>query len=124
MDIDHFGAVNKDHGWPSGDKVLADVAERIRRNTRAEDWAARYGGEEICIVMHGTALDVARPALERIHSAVAGEPFKTTAGKDIQVTISGGATERAEYDTLEAFLERVSQKLLVAKQGGRNRIVT
>jgi two-component system cell cycle response regulator len=124
LDIDHFGAVNKNHGWPSGDKILADVAERIRRNTRADDWAARYGGEEISIVMHGTALEVARPVLERIRSAVSDEPFTTTAGTEIQVTLSGGAAERKGKETLEAFMERISQKLLSAKQGGRNRIVT
>jgi diguanylate cyclase (GGDEF)-like protein len=124
LDLDHFGAVNKMHGLPTGDRVLVEVANRIRRATRADDWVARYGGEEICVVMHGTPLDVARPALERIRSAVAGQPFTTTAGNEIEVTLSGGAAERTEGETLETLMERASQKLLSAKQGGRNRIVT
>jgi diguanylate cyclase (GGDEF)-like protein len=47
LDVDHFGGANKDHGWPSGDKILDDTAARIRDALRASDWAARYGGEEI-----------------------------------------------------------------------------
>jgi diguanylate cyclase (GGDEF)-like protein len=123
LDVDHFGAVNKIYGWPSGDKVLADVADRIRRNTRAEDWAARYGGEEICVVMHGTRLEVARPALERIRSAVADNPFTTTHGNEIEVTVSGGAAQHNPDETLDALMERVSCNLLTAKKAGRNRIV-
>jgi diguanylate cyclase (GGDEF)-like protein len=124
LDIDHFGSVNKTHGWPTGDAVLREVAARIRSNTRAEDWAARYGGEEICIVMHGTPIEAARPVLERVRSAVASEPFDTTRGQGIGITVSGGAAERDGDESLAALMERVSRNLLQAKQEGRNRIVT
>ncbi len=124
LDIDHFGAVNKTHGWPTGDRVLAEVAARIRANTRTEDWAARYGGEEICIVMHGTALGAARPVLERVRSAVCARKIETTGDVEIEVTLSGGAAERDGEETLATLMERVSRNLLLAKQGGRNRIVT
>jgi len=124
LDIDHFGAVNKTHGFPTGDKVLNQVAARIRANTRSEDWAARYGGEEICVVMLGASIEVARPALERIRSAVAAETFRTTGGQEIAITVSGGAAERDGDESLLTLMERVSRNLLSAKQGGRNRIVT
>lgn len=124
LDVDHFGAVNKTHGWLTGDKVLREVAARIRASIRALDWAARYGGEEICIVMHGTPLEAARPVLERIRSAVASEAFDTTSGQSIEITVSGGAAEREGDEDLPTLMERVSRKLLQAKQEGRNRIVT
>jgi diguanylate cyclase (GGDEF)-like protein len=124
LDIDHFGNVNKTYGWPSGDKVLNEVAARVRANIRSEDWAARYGGEEVCVVMHGTPLDVARPVLERVRTAVAEAPFLTTNGQEVEITVSGGAAERDGAESLETLMERVSQRLLLAKRGGRNRLVT
>lgn len=124
LDIDHFGNVNKTYGWPSGDKVLNEVAARVRTNIRSEDWAARYGGEEVCVVMHGTPLDVARPVLERVRTAVAEAPFLTTNGQKVEITVSGGAAERDGAESLETLMERVSQRLLLAKQGGRNRLVS
>jgi diguanylate cyclase (GGDEF)-like protein len=124
LDIDHFGNVNKTYGWPSGDKVLNEVAARVRTNIRSEDWAARYGGEEVCVVMHGTPLDVARPVLERVRTAVAEAPFLTTNGQEVEITVSGGAAERDGAESLETLMERVSQRLLLAKRGGRNRLVT
>ncbi|MCA9693402.1 MAG: diguanylate cyclase, partial [Myxococcales bacterium] len=46
LDVDFFGAVNKDHGWPTGDRVLQEIARRVRSQVRSTDWVARYGGEE------------------------------------------------------------------------------
>jgi PleD family two-component response regulator len=88
---------------------------------RSDDWAARYGGEEIYVVMHGTA-PVAQPVLERIRSPWR-RPF-ALARLGIEITVSGGAAERDGDETLLALMERVSGNLLLAKQGGRNRIVT
>jgi diguanylate cyclase (GGDEF)-like protein len=124
LDLDYFGAVNKLHGFPTGDRVLSEVAARIRANTREEDWVARYGGEEICIVMHGTSLELARPVLERIRSALAARPFSSTAGNEMEITLSGGAAQLDGAETLDNLMERVSRNLLLAKEGGRNRIVT
>jgi diguanylate cyclase (GGDEF)-like protein len=75
LDIDHFGEVNKERGWPTGDRVLRQLAELLRSNTRGSDWVARYGGEEFCLVMPDTALSVAARVLERIRLAVARTGF-------------------------------------------------
>ncbi|GAG85815.1 unnamed protein product [marine sediment metagenome] len=123
LDIDYFGKVNKTYGWPTGDAVLAQVAERVRSNARADDWIARYGGEEFCIVLLGTILEQARNVLERIHTAIAALPFKATDGRSIAVTASIGAAERLTSDKdVKALMERVSARLLDAKNGGRNRV--
>ena len=123
LDIDFFGMVNKTHGWPTGDKVLAQVADRIMRCIRTGDWVARYGGEEITIVMRQLGAAHAEGVLERIRRAIAEEPFFTTAGKDpFTVTASIGAAERRAREPLPSLMERVSEQLLLAKSGGRNRV--
>lgn len=122
LDIDHFGRVNKAHGWPSGDKVLAGTAARIREALRSSDWAARYGGEEICIVLGGVGGDAARAALERVRAAVAGRPFATTRDQLLDITVSIGCAELEPHDTTAHLIERVSSRLLIAKRDGRDRV--
>jgi two-component system cell cycle response regulator len=121
LDVDHFGQVNKDHGWPTGDRVLAEIAARVRGQVRASDWVARYGGEEICIVMHDLSDEDAAGVLERLRADVADAPFVTNGEGEIRITVSIGAARRslADADAL-ALVERVSAELLVAKKSGRN----
>jgi diguanylate cyclase (GGDEF)-like protein len=123
MDLDHFGQVNKRHGWPSGDRVLIEIAELIRSRVRATDWVGRYGGEEICLVMPDTSMDQASFVLERLRQAVAGHTFESTTGQPIRLTVSIGASEvkSDDGDTAE-LVERVSARLLAAKRKGRNRL--
>jgi diguanylate cyclase (GGDEF)-like protein len=120
LDVDHFGQVNKQHGWPTGDRVLADAAARIRAALRDTDWAARYGGEEICIVLDNTPLAAAHAALERVRVAIAAAPFATTADQPLSITASIGCVELAPDESLAQLLERASALLLQAKQAGRN----
>lgn len=122
LDIDHFGQVNKEHGWPTGDRVLAQVADRIMRCVRSDDLVARYGGEEIVIVMGRTTLERARAVLERVRTEIADTPFTTTGGLAVTVTASIGAVELEHSEKLDALMERVSQRLLTAKNQGRNRV--
>lgn len=122
LDIDHFGLVNKEHGWPTGDKVLAGTAARIRESLRASDWAARYGGEEICIVLEGVAGDAARAVFERVRAAVAGKPFATTQDQPLAITVSIGCVELEPSDTTAQLIERASARLLEAKRDGRDRV--
>ena len=121
IDIDDFGLVNKRYGWPTGDRVLAEVSERVKRSVRDSDWVARYGGEEICVVLFGTRLAQAGRVLERIRTAVAAAPFAATDGRSVSVTISIGAAERREDEgELPDMVERVSARLLRAKKDGKN----
>jgi diguanylate cyclase (GGDEF)-like protein len=124
LDIDHFGDVNKTHGWPTGDRVLSELAEVVRTTIRGSDWVARYGGEEICVVLTNTALDEAEPVLERIRSAVESHEIEGTQGQRVKVTVSIGAAERDTREEVEALVERASDKLLAAKRGGRNSVRT
>lgn len=122
LDVDHFGRVNKEHGWPTGDKVLAEAADRVRHALRGTDWAARYGGEEICIILDGAGIDAARAVLERVRAAVAASPFQTTGGVALPISVSIGCAELAAGETALALVERASTHLLEAKRGGRDRV--
>lgn len=123
IDIDFFGAVNKEHGWPTGDSVLVELSRVVRDSVRGNDWVGRYGGEELCLVMPQTGLDDARSVLERIRRNVETHVFLSTSDVPISLTVSAGVAELDENDRdLEQLIERVSERLLVAKRGGRNKV--
>ncbi|MEO8699095.1 MAG: GGDEF domain-containing protein [Kofleriaceae bacterium] len=122
LDIDHFGRVNKEHGWPTGDRVLGDAAARVREALRDSDWAARYGGEEVCIVLADVGLDVARVVLERVATAMRGALFTTTSGAELPITASIGVAELAPGETMSELVERASSRLLEAKREGRDQV--
>lgn len=123
IDIDHFGNINKTWGWPTGDKALVEVAQVLRHNLRAADELARYGGEELGVVMMGTSVDQAVPVLERLRQAIAHHPFTTTDGNPFPLTISVGVAQRRDTDRdVHPLLERTSQALLHAKRNGRDQI--
>ena len=125
LDIDHFGEVNKTHGWPTGDKVLKELSALIVQNVRGNDWVARYGGEELCLVMSGTPIEDAAQVLERLRAGIAAHNFETTEGSSMSMTVSMGATQRHKDDeSVRDMLERVSDRLLEAKRGGRDRVWT
>ena len=75
MDVDKFKAINDQHGHQTGDLVLQAIAKLFRSAARPQDTAARYGGEEICLVLPGTPRSVAAAVAESIRGAVAGKPI-------------------------------------------------
>lgn len=121
LDVDHFGQINKRHGWPTGDAVLRQVAGLIQSNIRGTDWVGRYGGEEFCIVLTNTSLEQARIVLERLRRTVEGEIFESTTGTELTVTVSIGAVECSGIGTTPLqLLEQASTQAFAAKSAGRN----
>jgi diguanylate cyclase (GGDEF)-like protein/PAS domain S-box-containing protein len=122
-DLDKFKQVNDTHGHQAGDEVLGVVAARLRTGLRhADDVAARVGGDELMIVLHGVhdkadALAVA----EKLRSAVA-EPIVTRAGS-LQITISIGVTLARPDEASEELIARADTAMYQAKQTGRNQVV-
>ena len=89
FDLDGFKRVNDSLGHSAGDRLLAEVAERLHRSVRAMDVASRLGGDEFAVLVHdiGGAHDAVRVA-GRIERAMQ-EPFRLE-GRDIPVTASMG----------------------------------
>jgi two-component system cell cycle response regulator len=129
VDIDRFKDVNDDHGHLAGDEVLKMVAFILRGAVRKEDVLARYGGEEFVVVARETALDGARALAERIRRAVersrvAWQGRELGATVSVGVTVSDGLAGFVAGKTEREVLEAADRALYLAKQGGRNRVVT
>lgn len=118
IDIDHFKQVNDTHGHQEGDRVLREVADRVRSVIRLSDSLTRWGGEEFIVLMPDTGLSSASILAERIRECLAGKPFEGIGG----VTVSIGVAEYLPAASREAWLERVDQAMYRAKGGGRNRV--
>ena len=123
FDLDRFKAVNDHHGHAVGDLVLDRFAGIVRADIRAQDHAARIGGEEFCIVLQDASAAMAKQVAERIRTRFALEPISTPAGP-LHVTASGGIAVSASGEAFEPLLMRADKALYAAKDFGRNRIQT
>jgi diguanylate cyclase (GGDEF)-like protein/PAS domain S-box-containing protein len=125
LDLDRFKPVNDRFGHAAGDRLLAELAGRLRSALRSrEHWtdqAARLGGDEFVLLLRAGTLEEARLALERVLRVVS-QPYVIDPAEDpVQVTSSMGATvypiDRSDADTL---LRHADHAMYGAKQSGRN----
>lgn len=124
IDMDYFKDVNDTHGHDTGDAVLREFADRLRRNIRGVDLACRFGGEEFVVLMPDTDARQAQSVAERVRGAVAEKGFDAGNGRPLSVTVSVGmALNEQETDTPELLLKRADVALYRAKREGRNRVV-
>ena len=118
IDIDHFKAINDQHGHPAGDAVIRAVAQLLINQSRAYTVVARYGGDEFAIVLPSTPKDGATGYAERMMRIVRSYPFATG-----PVTLSIGiATLPGDADGREDLIAAADRSLYRAKQEGRNRV--
>jgi diguanylate cyclase (GGDEF)-like protein len=124
VDIDHFKQVNDRHGHVAGDAVLANVAQAIMRSVRNEDVVARFGGEEISIILRAIELDPAMLLAERLRRMIAGIATHPDGKGQIHVTVSIGvaAFPAQPFETVNDLLNAADQAMYRAKHGGRNRV--
>ena len=78
LDIDHFKTVNDTYGHQVGDAVLRWLGLLMPQLVRQSDWVARYGGEELAIILPGASMDVAYELAERIRLVLAEQLFEFT----------------------------------------------
>jgi diguanylate cyclase (GGDEF)-like protein len=122
LDLDHFKAINDQHGHEAGDEVLRSVARTLAACIRDVDTAARLGGEEFVVLLPETALAAAVEVADRIRTAVAAAPVAWRTGL-IPVTLSAGAAACPETVPLPEELMGVADRALYrAKHDGRNRV--
>lgn len=130
IDIDWFKKVNDTYGHQVGDEVLQGIARLLTENTRVTDYVARYGGEEMVVILPETSLEKALIAAENLRSKVAEHEFTVSGDEDstellkLGVTISLGLSSfTSEANTEEAILVAADRALYEAKRKGRNRAV-
>jgi diguanylate cyclase (GGDEF)-like protein len=125
LDLDSFKEINDRMGHLAGDRYLQKVGEVIRETMRAADVPCRYGGEEFCVLLPETDLDGATRIAERIRMRVSNLEVRIGDGV-LKATISVGiAAYPADYPgTIQGFLEKADQALYLAKQSGRDRVIT
>jgi diguanylate cyclase (GGDEF)-like protein/PAS domain S-box-containing protein len=125
LDLDHFKPVNDTFGHEAGDRLLIELAERLRRSLRhwasGNDQVARLGGDEFVLLLRTATLEEGRQAVERVMRNVS-MPYGLGVGAGpVHVTASLGATvypiDRADADTL---LRHADHAMYGAKQAGRN----
>lgn len=122
IDIDHFKQTNDTHGHPTGDRILIQFAELLRREQRAVDVVARYGGEEFVVLLPETGGSGARLFAERVLRRVNllrfGEPDQPVA-----ITVSMGLATFPDERVSDgdSLLHLADRNLLRAKSDGRNR---
>lgn len=121
-DIDRFKEINDAHGHHAGDEVLFLVGSVLRETLRGQDAVARWGGDELLIVLPETDLTGAVEAAEKVRSAVAGHEWKV-GGHALRLTLSLGVAVAAVDLPLEDAISRADQALYRAKTEGRNRCV-
>jgi two-component system cell cycle response regulator len=118
FDLDHFKRVNDTYGHDVGDLVLQRAARCLRETARKSDVVARWGGEELLVLMPATALDNAMRGAMRLKAAIALLP-PLPAGPP-RVTASVGVAGARPGDDARSLLARADAALYRAKAAGRN----
>ena len=129
IDIDKFKGINDGYGHLAGDNALKEVAQRVEAQIRTMDTAARFGGDELAILLpDATSADAATLA-ERIREVIAAVPFALTPEVERNLTVSVGVAAvspgRHECDlkaVAERLLAEADAALYRAKALGRNRV--
>jgi diguanylate cyclase (GGDEF)-like protein len=114
LDLDDFKGYNDSHGHVAGDRVLQNVSYLIRRNVRVSDMAGRYGGEEVMVLLAGTAKDGAAQVAERMRKAIEEEA-------DITASI-GVASYPDDGKDVKNLIDAADKAMYRAKRTGKNRV--
>jgi len=125
VDIDHFKNVNDTHGHETGDYVLKQFTELIKKNIRQYDVLARHGGEEFAILFPDSDKKTCFSILSRIKDALSEIEF-TPDGKVIKFSFSGGIVSLDEESLrahIDEFISLADKRLYIAKESGRNQII-
>lgn len=123
IDIDHFKRINDSWGHQAGDAVLSAIADIVKGCLRSSDVVARFGGEEIAILMPNTTLATAEAIAERVRQRIARNDFSQIAPA-LHVTLSAGVadTDIGRSD-VTSLIKVADDALYRAKSAGRNRVV-
>src|SRR3954468_7155041 len=121
FDLDNFKRVNDTHGHQTGDMVLRAVAQCLCAAAGPADEVARYGGEELAIVLPDTGLDRAHRVADDMRPRIEALSLRTADDAPLPITVSGGvATLGSDAPTSTALIAAADEALYEAKAAGKN----
>ena len=120
IDIDHFKAINDNHGHPVGDQVLQQMARTLDSQLDDVIIVARFGGEEFAVIMDGPLL-VAASRMNEVRKFIANQHLDAGSGH-LEITISIGLSEPRDDIVIGPIVRRADEALYAAKNIGRNRV--
>lgn len=124
MDLDGFKSVNDTYGHEVGDQVLRAVFSVVSFGIRSSDFIARYGGDELTLILAKSDLQAARLVSEKILENLANFSYKAPDGKAIKLGISGGIAIYPDHGRAGAELLRAADAALYyAKKHNRGKFL-
>ena len=125
-DIDHFKRINDNFGHLVGDSLLKNIAIMLKQHLRQNDIAARYGGEEFLILLPETSIEGAKAVAQKIKKALSVKEWKLKeTGESMgKITLSMGISMYKLNELEKDLIKRADDALYLAKEQGRNRIIT
>jgi diguanylate cyclase (GGDEF)-like protein/PAS domain S-box-containing protein len=119
-DIDHFKRVNDTYGHLVGDRVLAEIADRLAATVRRYDTLARFGGEEFVVLVPDVRdVDALVGIGEQLRAAIRSRPF-TVGGNALDIRVSVGVALARAGDSADSLIGAADRALYAAKDAGRD----
>ncbi len=118
-DVDHFKKFNDTYGHQIGDLVLKEVSAVLKTSTRSSDLVARYGGEEMIVLLRGVGIKEALVVADKLRKNIEAHTIKDEKNT-YQVTVSLGVSIFRQNDTVDSVIKRADDGLYKSKEGGRN----
>ncbi|MBB1073826.1 sensor domain-containing diguanylate cyclase [Rhodoferax sp. 4810] len=131
VDLDFFKQINDSYGHATGDMVLMELAECLQFSLRACDFAVRFGGDELVVLLPATANNDACLLAERVRHSIVNHTFVLSDGLELSITVSIGVgtimpsaypKEKLTDERGDDLLRCADAALYEAKRAGRNRV--
>jgi diguanylate cyclase (GGDEF)-like protein len=123
LDIDHFKKVNDTFGHEAGDTVLRSLASHLKLSVRETDWAFRFGGEELVVILPDCSKRDAALGAEKIRQSISALVMRHNTQAIGQITASFGvATFPEDAGDAESLIDAADKAMYHAKKAGRNQV--
>lgn len=125
LDLDGFKAVNDTYGHSVGDQVLREYAQFLAKSQRSSDFLARYGGDELIMILPETDHERARQVAKHVSERMTGFEISLPDGSKRNLNVTGGiAMYPTHAETASGLLRAADEALYRAKRQARGSFVT